>query len=346
MEQNLTSLLKTNVPFVFFLEKLGRFESLVVVIIGIICLTGWQLNLEIATRILPHIIGMNPLTAVGFICAGLVLFLLSHDISPRQYRYVHPFILMLTVMTIFIGFTSVVNLDLDQILYTPKLAGNKIPVTTGLGFLLGGIALLIPRLSLPNPWRKHSWRLAQLLILVTALMSMFGVIGYVYQTFSASFSLLSPMPLSSAMTFTLFCLAYLSIYSPHGVTKILTRNTPSSILASRLILLTLTLPAITGFLSLIGISYYGYDYQTAMALLVIATIILFTLVVWVNTSLLQRVELENLIIKNELEKKNITLAVNAKEVAHKLLKTEEEKDEAYDKLTYREKLFRAVEATD
>jgi hypothetical protein len=54
-------------------------------------------------------------------------------------------------------------------------------------------------------------------------------------------------------------------------------------------------------------------------------------------------ELENLIIKDQLEKKNFKLAIDAKDLAEKVLAKEEETAEAYRKLSYREKLFTTID---
>ena len=82
--------------------------------------------------------------------------------------------------------------------------------------------------------------------------------------------------------------------------------------------------------------------QTEISLLVIWNIILLTSIIWVNTRSIQYIELENLLIKNELEKNNIKLGINAKELAIKTLSLEEKNREIADKLDTRDKLFKIV----
>jgi len=88
-----------------------------------------------------------------------------------------------------------------------------------------------------------------------------------------------------------------------------------------------------------GEQLHFYGSSTGLTLFVIGGISLLSSAVWINSSVLQKVELENLIIKNELEKKNVTLEIDEKKQATKILELEEEKQEVYDKLSNREKLL-------
>jgi hypothetical protein len=247
---------------------------------------------------------MNPLSSIGFISAGAaLLWQIKNRDAMNLWKYAISFILI--AATIFLG--SITNVN----------------------FLFIGIALLFSQFS----QKKYFSRIAQILILLTATLSMFANIGYVYHALSLSTIIpLAPMPLSSSVTFTILCIALLSAISNHGYIKILTKNSPSSKLALRLIFTTLTLPAIIGYCILLGQQFRVFDESTAVALLVIVIMLLFSILVWINSRQLQKQELENLIIKSELEKENITLKVNAEQLAKKALELEEKKGESYEVL--------------
>jgi len=334
MDKEIEALLVPNQKAITLLRSVATIGSLAVAAIGILCLLGWQFNIDLFKNFFPHVVAMNPLSAVGFVCAGTALFLQLKKGSSVINTW-SVITLILICVTIFIGLTttlpyiSTIHIGLNTLLFAEKLAGNSISPNTSASFLAIGIALLFSQF----PLTRYFSRIAQILTLFIAILSMFAIIGYSYQAFSFySVAPFAPMPLSSALTFAILCLALLAAISNHGFIKILTKNTPSSLLALRLILITLTLPAILGYLLLLGEQLHFFDIQTGISLLVIGTILLFSTIVWVNTRLLQKQELENLIIKNELEKENIKLKIDSKQLAAKAMELEEKKEETYEYL--------------
>ncbi|HYK08063.1 MAG TPA: hypothetical protein VEW42_01030 [Candidatus Eisenbacteria bacterium] len=247
---------------------------------------------------------INPFSAISFATAGSTALWQIQN-RDRMNLWKHIVSLILIGVTICIG----------------TLANST--------FLFIGVALIFSQF----PHKRYFSRIAQILILLVAAMSMFANIGYVYHALSLSAIIsFAPMPLSLSVTFTILCIALLSAISNHGYIKILTKNSPSSRLALRLIFTTLTLPAILGYGVLMGQQFHLFDESTAVALLVIVIMLLFSILVWINSRQLQKQELENLIIKSELEKENITLKVNAEQLAKKALELEEKKGESYEVL--------------
>src|SRR5918996_2056120 len=59
------------------LHAAARAASTVPVLIGVFVLVGWATDVEALHRILPKLTDMNPATAVGFICLGWALAMLS-----------------------------------------------------------------------------------------------------------------------------------------------------------------------------------------------------------------------------------------------------------------------------
>lgn len=302
MNKEIEALLLPNEKVAALLHKSVFIGSLFVICIGILKI------------IFPQTISMSLLSAVGFICAGTALFF---QLKNRKNTIFTWFSLILASCTILIGSIALVN---QPLFMSPN---------SSVSFILVGIALLFSQF----PLKRYFSRISQVATLFVAMISMFAVIGYCYQALSL-YKLVSyaPMPLSSAITFTIVCFTLLSATSNHGYIKILTKNTPSSILALRLIFTTLTLPAFLGYLFLLSVQIHIFDVPTGVSLLVIVTILVFSMLVWINTRQIQRQDLENLIIKNELEKENITLKVNAEQLAKKALELEEQKGKTYEQL--------------
>ncbi len=330
-------LLEPNQKTVLSLQKAAVIGSFIVIAIGILCLLGWQFHIVFLTSFFPGIIGMYPLSAIGFICSGSALLLQLKNQKESIKSWGSLGSLILSIIVILIGvFTSITfvsgnSFGTDALFFANKFIGNRISPNTGISFLCIGIALVF----LQFHYKKYFTRTAQIFILTAAIISMLAVVGYAYQEFFFyQFISFSPMPLSSALTFAIFCLALLATRSNGGFTQILTRNTPSSVLALRLIMISLILPAILGCIGLLIEQLHYINTQTVNALLVIANSVVFSIIVWINTRSLQKLELENLIIKNQLEQKNIKLEGDAKALAAKVISMEEdnEKREQYESL--------------
>lgn len=340
MERELSNLLTSNQKTIDFLQIAAKFGSLFVLLIGIISLTSRRFNIALSAHILPNVIGINTLIAAGFITAAGGLFLHQLNNSQTKVAWKSMGSFLLSFLTLILGLIPVavsvfqrITADTDSTIIN-NLYGNNISLD--FSFIFIGIALLL----LPIPAGKHYMRLAHILTFLVALLSMFAIISYLYQALSFySLFPITSMSVSSALTFSLLCLSLILAEPSRGYVKVFTRETPSSILALRLILIVLTLPTILGYLVLIGEQLGIYDPQTGLTLFVVACISLFSVSVGVNSSALQKLELENFIIKKELERKNVTLEIDAKSLASKMMTLEEEKQEAYDKLSNRNKLL-------
>jgi len=335
MDQQMEVLLQSNKTVVVFLRRTAMAGSIVTVLFGLLGLLFWEINISV-------------LSAAAFVSAGAALLSLLpyHNEPPKLLISILALILSITTsligLIITIHLATGLNGGLDQFLFAYKLTGNQISLDTGINFFLIGTALIF----LQFYYKKYFTRIAQTLTLLAAITSMFAVIGYTYKALSFYGAAFAPMPLSSALIFSTLCLSILFARSNHGLTKILTRNIPSSKMALRLITISLTLPAIIGSLCLLGKELNLFDIQTAISLIAIGNILLFSIIIWVNTRSIQNLELENLIIKTELQKKNIQLEIDAKQLASKALELEGEKKEAYDKLSQRDKLFEVLQSQD
>ncbi len=61
---------------VSFLKAFSRTSGIVAVFVGCMVLVGWTLDAGALKRILPGLVAMNPITAVGFVLAGISTWLL------------------------------------------------------------------------------------------------------------------------------------------------------------------------------------------------------------------------------------------------------------------------------
>jgi hypothetical protein len=176
---------------------------------GAVVLCGWIFDCYILKRILPGLVAMNPVTALGFILAGISLLCFwrsggsgqSATVLGRTFAVVLVGIGVLKLTEYLFGW----RLAFDQILFRKQLLGdptgfaNQIAPNTAFNFVLGGLALW----CLNGASRGFS-KCAQNLALTLALVSLVPLIGYLYQaSFLYSVGSYIPMALHTALFFFL-----------------------------------------------------------------------------------------------------------------------------------------------
>lgn len=319
MDPQIESLLQSNRKAIYLFHLAAMVGSIITSIIGIISIATSEMHISPAFTI-------NLLHAVFFLSVGITLFTQIKK-SPFTSRSLWFFLsLIFSCITFFISCFMILQLLLPNN-GTPN---QIISPDTSITLFLISTALLFFQF----PRIKYFTRIGQTLTLIASLSTMFTVLGYVYQLFSLHQIIpFTPMLLSTAIMCTIICISLVAATADHGFIKILTQNSASSKLALRLIIITLTLPAIIGYCLLWGQKLHIFSMQTGIPLFVITTIILFSIIIWINTRKLQKIELENLLIKNALENENIKLKIDTEKLANKALELEERKEQAYDYLT-------------
>src|ERR1044071_7761132 len=60
------------------LHRIAHLAAVIPIAIGVLVLIGWSANIETLKRIVPGLVAMNPITAIGFILLGASLTLIAH----------------------------------------------------------------------------------------------------------------------------------------------------------------------------------------------------------------------------------------------------------------------------
>nr|MBA2535142.1 hypothetical protein [Rubrobacter sp.] len=69
---------------VTFLKTFSRASSIAAVLVGCIVLIGWTLDFGAMGRYLPGPVTMNPVVALGFVFAGVSMWLLQDGLAGRR----------------------------------------------------------------------------------------------------------------------------------------------------------------------------------------------------------------------------------------------------------------------
>ncbi|HEY8182664.1 MAG TPA: hypothetical protein VII32_10510, partial [Thermoanaerobaculia bacterium] len=188
-----------------FMHAAGRATTVIPIVVGTLVLYGWMSDIEVLKRIVPGLVAMNPMTAIGFLLLGTSFALLSVE-APATPRHRTGEVVALIVAIIgvvkLLALMTPLDLHIDQLLFANKLAAsdfglpNRMAPNTALNFLLLGIALMnIDR-------RLQRWWPSQFLTIAAAMSSVLALMGYAYGVKSFyGIGTYIPMALHTAGTF-------------------------------------------------------------------------------------------------------------------------------------------------
>lgn len=166
------------------------------------------------------------------------------------------------------------------------LTAEPLPLATALSLLTISLAMLALR-----AWR---WALVtQVAVLTVGMFSLFITAGYLYGVGSTGGMMLpSEMAMPSAAALLLLSVGVLFSHGDHGVMRSITSIAPGGLMARRLLPATVFIPMVLGWLCWQGQLRAYYDGAFGLTLFVSATVAVFSLVIWTNASLLNRLDVE------------------------------------------------------
>lgn len=274
-------------------KGLARIFSMLVILIGVLVLIGWQFDITILKSIFPGIVNMNPLTATSFILLGASLVLFLRE-KPGEWtiafmRAVAVFVILVGAIR-FLGIIWGIDLRHDQILFHDKIVAmttfgqNRIAPNTALNFMLIGTALFL--------LTKHAYyRALQICCFTTTMIALFAILGYAYAVKNLyGFLAYTPMALNTAITFFLTATAINFSVSDKGYMHVLSAPTVGGYVARRLIPIIIFIPSIIGWLRLWGQhkGYYTTEYGTA--LFIICSVAIFVSIVYWIAVIMDKVD--------------------------------------------------------
>ena len=268
-------------PFVF----IPRVASGLGITVSSLVLLGWTLDVPLLQSILPGQPQMVPLTAVLFILASVSLATLKNK---RVVCLLCALAVILVAVLIITEYIGRFDPGLDRLLFSRRLQvtdqsfpGRPSP-HTAIDLLLIGIALLLSRTS-------RTYRVAQRLALIAALVASLALVGYIYDVaFLYSISAHTGMALHTALIFIALSLGILFIYPEQQLTSFVLSDTAGGLMVRRLLPASVAIPIVAGGLIIFGARTGLYDMAFAVPLCVVASILLLTTLIWRNAMALHR----------------------------------------------------------
>ncbi|MGV0024947.1 PAS domain-containing sensor histidine kinase [Phormidesmis priestleyi] len=277
------------------LRRASSAISLFVMLVGSIVLAGWLLNIElIKYGFVRDTVTMKANTAIAFVSSGWSLWLLQH-----RHRASRFFAQVLAANVALIGLLTLSqyifgwDLGIDQSLFRDDstragFSPGRMGLNTALSFVLVGGALGL------SAHRRDRLQIVQGLTLGAGLISLQTLVSYLYEVqLFQGLALHSPqMSAATAFVFMVLCAGILCLDSDQGVMKIVTSDRPSDITARWLLFAAIAVPLVLGWL-ILKTQREGYiTPEFAISLLIFKIIVVFSVLIWLNTIFAHRIERE------------------------------------------------------
>ncbi len=310
-----------------WLKIFSQWDGWFLVFGGGTVLLGWILGNESLKRVFPRFVAMNPLTAIGFIIAGVALLLFWQ--SKKGSSLVRIGSRILAGILILFGALKLSEYCFgwhsffDQIFFRNKtnhgtVLANQMAPSTAFNFLISGGALW-----LLNSSQRRFPRLIQNLCLLLLFISLIPLVGYIYQA-SYFYSIGSfPMALNTAILFCLLALGILLAQTDCGVVAVFTSKTPGGTIARRLLPFAFGVPFVLGILGILSEKKNLYPAGLGICIMVVGSIAVFSALIWWNAISLNRTDKKRREMELDLQKSYDELELRVTERTANLRQTNE-----------------------
>jgi diguanylate cyclase (GGDEF)-like protein len=266
--------------------------SFIPVLVGALVLIGWDRDIELLKRLVPGLTAMNPLTAVGFICLGCGLGMLSRGARSGIGYGANALglVVVLAGSWQLAAMAGLVDSRLDQGLFTDKLLGadfgrtNRMAPNTAINFVLLGCAF-----AAVDRTTGRFFSSTQLLSVAAAMTSLLALMGYAYGLhWFYGVGTTVAMALPTAITFLIIAVGLLCVRPTQGIMAVVSSDSSGGTMIRRLLPAVLIVPAALGALRIVGEEAIPIDHAFGQWLLVVAIMIVFVLLVARIAQLLYR----------------------------------------------------------
>ncbi|MDF5706430.1 MAG: ATP-binding protein [Nostoc sp. S4] len=298
----------------------AKITSAIPILVGSLVIAGWWLEIEVLKRGFPGSLAtMKFNTALCFVLCGMSLWLLlteertskrgnggkqpGEEKTIKNSRYSRILVLSrvcaIAVTTIaaltLCEYLFDWNFGIDQLLFldfpTSLATSNpgRMGVNTALNFILVSVAL-----QFLNEQNHRSYWYAQILALITTLISFQVLIGYAYKVkvLYGIAPYTTSMALHTAVLFNLLGIGILWARCQQGLMKVVTNDSYGGLLARRLLVAAIAVPLIVGWVVVEGQRAGQYDPAFAVSVFAIVLIVIFTVLIWQSVRVIEHLSHE------------------------------------------------------
>lgn len=259
--------------------RVPQTAAIMVVALAGLALCGWAFSIDALKSILPGAVAMNPLTAGAFVLAGSALWFLGKPfVSHRHRLWIRTAggTLLAIGIVVLSRYAFGWDLRIDRWLFSDALHNNQMAPNTAVHFVLVGLALLL----FDRSTRSGLW-VGQIPALATACGALLAIVGYCFQA-APLYEIRSfiPMALNTSVAFGILSVGILCARPAHGLMALLNSEGAGGFVARRLLPMAVGAPLLLGWLRLQGELRGLYQTEFGVALMVVATTILYLAAGW------------------------------------------------------------------
>ncbi|MCM3877502.1 MAG: PAS domain S-box protein [Thermoanaerobaculia bacterium] len=272
------------------LRRVSRLSAAAAISIGLLVLAGWLFDYRFLMQVLPGQVAMVPNTALGFLLAGLALWLRAGSAGRSRVsasRAAAALAGLLGLLNL-VEYVSGRSLGIDELLFrdptglTSVLPG-RMAVLTAVGFVALAAALLTLDLR-RAPWTRDG------LALLPGILAMVSLTGYAFGLGSLSWiGVYKGMAIHTALGFLVLTVGVLSAHS-RGLSRLFVSDTAGGVLARRIFPVALLAPVLLGWLRIAGEQLGLYGPEFGGALQAVSDAIILTVVLLGTAAALMRVD--------------------------------------------------------
>jgi PAS domain S-box-containing protein len=298
-----------NQIFIARLKGFAKVISACVSTLGLLVILGWAFDVETLKRLSPSFVAMNPTSAVAFIFSGAALWLLGVEQSPNR-EFPQRLARLFSAIVVLIGALKLAGLacgwksNVDQFLFHEKLAQSggeglsRMAPNTALNFLLIGISFLL--LTFKAGFGRN---MAQRAALTSTFLSWLAVMGYAYGApFLYGLGTYIPMAFHTALAFLFLSVAVLCMHPQEGLMSIVSSPNAGGHIARRILPAIFLIESVIGWFRLVGGRNGYFSEEVGVALLVVSSIALGSIILLWGAASLNRTEAARQKIQGAFEK--------------------------------------------
>jgi PAS domain S-box-containing protein len=274
-------------------KTFSKYASYIVILVGLLVLGGWVFDvLPLKSALLgPTTMKFN--TAVGLVALGIALRLTNEEQASSLNRYAMSFCALIATL---IGFLTLIeyifgqDLGIDQLLVKDTLTsentypGRMSPVIA-INLYLLGISLLLRD-------QRPFQRMVDACTITALLTSLLALLGYAYGIpgFYRFFTFAS-IAIHTALTFSILSLGILFARPEQGLMQIFSSSSLGGLMARRFMPAAIVIPFLLGWLLVTGERMGLYDSVSRLALFALSNVIVFSILILWNASVLRHADL-------------------------------------------------------
>jgi PAS domain S-box-containing protein len=251
-------------------------------------LSGWIFHVDRLKQVAPTLPLMTPMTAVSCLAAALSLWLQRIQPIARRARAIALTLAAIGVVaggSRLLAICAGVDARVDSWLFHAAMGNTRMAFQTAVGLCLLGLAL-----SLLDAGHSRL-RPAQALALLAGGWAGVSLLGYLYRARTLyGVATYKPIAVHTAVAFTLLSTGILAARPHRGIMRVVTSPTLGGSLCRRVLPIGIFAPVLLGAVRLIIVRRGWIAPDLGSSLLVMSTIVLFTVVVWTTARVLDRAE--------------------------------------------------------